>query len=282
MAYGQCAGLLRAVENPVTDERRRRRARRARRMRQRRYTVPIICGYCANCSAPMVGTRTQFYFHKPSEIRKYCSRECQTTHQFKGAKTRTDHTCRNCGQSYRPRRSTKGQGEKYCSRKCAFADIRSWMNNDAKRRTRDTPKKSIDRERRLYVKWSTEAIVSCLSCRRLYKKSTGVSRCCSKKCASHRQADLISRPRATRHCKECGVWYSAVFGYRNRDCCSDECEQARYRKLRREHKAIDKALRRSKEKHAPETIDPLLIFERDGWQCQYCGCEYPSGATRHQ
>src|SRR5690606_24635862 len=263
----------------LTPEQRARRSRRPRK-RVRTYAVPLICGYCAGCGGSFIATRTQCRWHKKDESpRKYCSRKCQHEHQFAEAKARTDRVCQCCQKTFRTKRV--GDGDKYCSRECAFKDWRSWRKPqiaNLRRRSIDTPRKMVLRERGVYRRWSAASKSPCAACRELFVRSKGFGdRHCSMECAQRTQADLASRPGASKHCKECGIWFSGLLGFRRMEYCSDGCRDISQSRYRRVAKSKDKAVRRARERfNGPYVaIDPIVVFERDGWACRYCGCDTP-------
>src|SRR5690606_20192230 len=84
-------------------------------------------------------------------------------------------------------------------------------------------------------------------------------------------------PGASKHCKECGNWFSGLLGFRRMEYCSDGCRDISQSRYRRVAKSKDKAVRRARERfNGPYVaIDPIVVFERDGWACRYCGCDTP-------
>jgi 5-methylcytosine-specific restriction endonuclease McrA len=56
--------------------------------------------------------------------------------------------------------------------------------------------------------------------------------------------------------------------------CSETCATRQYRRLDR---AREHARRRAIRSVTIETVDPLLVFERDGWVCQICRIITPRG-----
>lgn len=85
----------------------------------------------------------------------------------------------------------------------------------------------------------------------------------------------IRQSRPERPCAACGEAFIPVHGQRR--YCSDAC-------ARRRRKRIEKRLRRARKRAVQcERIDPMLVFARDRWRCQLCGCSTPKryqGAMR--
>ena len=67
-------------------------------------------------------------------------------------------------------------------------------------------------------------------------------------------------------CQECGRKFSARYGDKRRGFCSSECSN-------RFHGRINKRVRRAKLKSDGQVdrINPLDVYERDGWVCGICG-----------
>ncbi len=66
-------------------------------------------------------------------------------------------------------------------------------------------------------------------------------------------------------CQECGKVFEAPYGDKRRQFCSVECGK-------RFNGRISKHVRRGRLRGNPtERLDPLAVFERDGWICGICG-----------
>lgn len=75
-----------------------------------------------------------------------------------------------------------------------------------------------------------------------------------------------------RPCVVCGVAFSST-GQRI-ICHSEACRKRRLRQgdYYKRRKKIDKHVRRARLKGVEaERIDPIVVYERDGWRCQLCG-----------
>src|SRR5690606_28730512 len=83
-----------------------------------------------------------------------------------------------------------------------------------------------------------------------------------------------------RPCGGCGRRALGIGEYR-RAC--PECRKHAKRKHRRtesvkRQRRVDKARRRAIERGAEaDRIDPIKVFERDGWRCHLCGQRTPKG-----
>lgn len=96
---------------------------------------------------------------------------------------------------------------------------------------------------------------------------------CSTQCRmDHNRAQSSRRFREWYHkdrtplpslpCAECGVQFSPTLPHMTH--CSDECRRKR-------HWRVWRSVRRSRLKGATiETVDPIKVFDRDGWRCHLC------------
>jgi hypothetical protein len=153
-------------------------------------------------------------------------------------------TCLGCGKTYVNKRRSKTEGMKYCSRECAYTGLR--VTRALAKAERDAPKQlTADRNR-------------------LIRKLLGIMR----ERARAQHIDELKYTKATTPCAVCGAPCGYVFG-RGRKYCSDACHKLSdaFTASRR----ADKARRRAKERHRKaDRIDPIKVFERDGWRCHIC------------
>lgn len=75
----------------------------------------------------------------------------------------------------------------------------------------------------------------------------------------------MSNDQAERRCPECGAPLPPYDFGRPRRFCSAAC-------TRRAHKRAGRKVKRARKKGAVivETVDPVRVFERDGWVCVEC------------
>lgn len=209
--------------------------------------VSKLCGWC---SKSMV--------LKPSvtKVQSYCSITCsmKARRHREGAHQRVKLiACVACGKSRAVRRSIRigKESGKYCSRECAF-------------HSRALVCKEAAALRRIALNWAPKPNL-------LVQAEIAALR---------RIARFVGRRIKTlRPCTACGT-RTIGYGERKRICASCKQEKIRqYRKTapsRKAHKRIYKARRRAIERglHADQ-IDPIKVFERDGWRCHLCGCKTP-------
>ena len=175
--------------------------------------------------------------------------------------------CRRCGAVYYTKRP-RGEGEKYCSRPCAFDDLQSWH----KVKYRLEPKEAT-----LYP--------NCEVCGKVAARH-GV-KTCSAECRRIRTNQVSrnhtirhdDRDRSPRQCRQCQQVFRPQYGDKHRTFCSDFCKTAHkhvlslarlkdqaQRRLHRQQR--DRRLRGG---NLPVEYDPTPIFIRDNWTCQICG-----------
>lgn len=222
---------------------------------------------------------------------RFCSETCQRAWWKKNReKAGKKHTfvCQQCGKMYR---TTHLDRDTCCSRECGLA---------------------YSAKTALATRFEAEAVDKvCLSCGQRFKDWPSKPDYCSDECKERgvrlvcdvcggtffgilyakycsRECELESGRRRYEQymtekvgerayvCLECGRSFEAPYGNKRRRFCSDAC-------ARRYHGRIHKKQRRALKKTngAVERIDPLQVYERDGWICGICGkrvrreCEYP-------
>lgn len=170
-------------------------------------------------------------------------------------KARGPFICLGCGRSYWTKRAKGTGGEKYCSRECFFALM-------AKQKEGRLEEKRLKRGQK---------VRECRQCGSMFAYKTAHHRLCSDECRK-KDACVRSRVRSVKnkvvrtvHCKECRKVFATEYGPKRRTFCSRHCGQ-------RNVARIEKAVRRARRRRVPcESIDPLEVFQRDGWICMICG-----------
>lgn len=184
-------------------------------------------------------------FVASSSDRMYCSKRCAGLVNF-GC---TSSVCVHCGKHYTPKRSNRTT---YCSRECAFAH---------------KGQQAVARElgRLQQVRIVVQHV--CMDCGEHVKAKR--LRCdeCTKRVKREKQAqrDAANKSIETLTCSECGKRFDTIYGVTNKRFCSVECGRVHSRR-------VEKAKRRARQRAvAYESIDPIAVFERDGWRCHICG-----------
>ncbi len=202
---------------------------------------------CQLCSAPFVALYPRA---------KWCSRRCSSKAQnsrFKRASA--TRRCAVCEGAYRPRRDDRTPT---CSRSCSKRYPSLFKP--------ESP-----------APFSSLHALTC-RCGRMFLSRFKRS-ACSDACAKAMQSEknkvrnmekrasfLVSRP-----CKHCGALFTPEYGAKNRAFCSKRC--ARRASRAAGGKCHRKRARRFGVQYEP--VNPIKVFERDGWRCQICAKETP-------
>ena len=168
--------------------------------------------------------------------------------------------CQGCDKEYYTRRP-HGEGEKFCSRECAYSNQEKWNKIIDPEHRHDLKGEYCELPEYCQVNYD-----NCIECGDIF-----VKRYAAQYCQKHRGYQPIERECT---CKICGTEYIATgVGSGRSAYCSDQCRQEQ----ERIHRRIYKIKRRAqKQTNGPyENIDPFEIFERDSWICQGCGISTP-------
>lgn len=178
---------------------------------------------------------------------RFCSRECQGRAQLK---KRDEAVCQNCLNRFVPKARDR---TRFCSRACSFAH----RTANAKGRL---PRRPISR--RIWIG-------ECTQCAQPFVRRQQ-ARYCSLRCGQV-AAQMRKCPdgRTGRGCAECARYFTPVYGDKRRRFCSDACAARQGQRVARRRR--DAALRGA----YAEAVDPLVVFERDGWKCRLCGRRTP-------
>lgn len=200
---------------------------------------------CPNCNAPVTG----------HAAKKYCCEACQREHHqanyVRPAEISQAYECEHCNQSFKPKRHDR---TRFCSRECAFA------------------KRKVEAEQRAeQPKPRKPNLVSdCTVCGSAFEHTMPGAMYCNPRCnAKAFAAANDNRDRSPRLCAECGTSFAPEYGNKRRNFCSLDCAS---RNARRRVKLKRKARMRTAE---AEAVDPIQVFERDGWCCYMCGISTP-------
>ncbi len=160
------------------------------------------------------------------------------------AALRRYYRCKTCDKSFLPKSQ---RYKKYCSRKCAFSDHKAWFKHRPK------------------VKIKKEYVPRCKVCAVILSRR-------SQYCDDHRPI-YISKPQL-RHCRKC----NKELGIKSAK--SKLCEKCRKKGQKERHRLKHGKVRKHRHRARKygvkyEPINPLTVFERDGWHCQVCGVRTP-------
>jgi 5-methylcytosine-specific restriction endonuclease McrA len=217
---------------------------------------------CAHCAARIV-PRTNATNGLPSvRERKFCGTKCrQAAKDRKKAESRkasgyrkrlpiVEVSCGGCGVTVL-RHAGANDAARYCSIDCYHHAIRAVGAE-------------VAALRRIGARWADSPYTGKVS--REAK-------------ALRRIAQYVERPRkTTRPCKRCGAPTVGTLEIVRccRRCKAEAARQARQTESGKAVRRIHKAKRRAVERGLDaERIDPIKVFERDGWRCYLCGIDTP-------
>lgn len=258
---------------------------------------------CSHCGKVIVFNRGEHY---GSSGYYYCSDVCfafapSQNHRVRdagrlGTLYPTPRHCKNCGAYFSPARSRR-QDIAFCSKECNDAhrskndrrylvgrtgecdmcgEVKPLKHGVRGRKTRcaDCQPRWIEKERREREEREARerfvAVVGFVARREEKWRNREAER------AERRRLKELSRQEAllTRRCRVCGdllLPFMASVEDGAKTACPDCAEEAR-----RRTKAISRTARKAKQRAVSvESVDPLLVFERDGWVCHICGRPAP-------
>jgi len=172
--------------------------------------------------------------------------------------------CKNCGKQYEnKRKGTKGEGEQYCSKDCAYAHRRGIYSPNY-------TTKVMSPLLTLYYK-------PCEWCGALlHVGPRNPRRFCSRehlllqKKRDDYQVNAQKKVLKARICLCCNKQFTPKYGNKRRLICSSVC----FKKFNNLYGSTHK--RRAKRfGGAYESINSLHVFQRDKWRCQLCGINTP-------
>lgn len=215
----------------------------------------VVTKPCVMCGVQMSGPPAAM------NRRKVCSVACQHAKFSRIGTSPEWGSCLTCGKAMLRTsvRTTLRDGtasshlKKFCSSRCRF---------DAQ---------VVDKS------WVAEAVEyakpHCKTCSATVPR-LGM-RYCSRQCAK----PIAGR----RQCSYCDAWYEPGNWLSN--CCGAEscrgkhkaatADKARKSPKGRANKKKAKTIRRARGRIKAESIDPIAVFERDGWKCRLCGVRTP-------
>lgn len=195
--------------------------------------------------------------------KKFCSRKCKKRYGDRPEnkhKNGDEFNCLGCGITFRRRTNSRNQG-KYCSRECAF-------DNNVQGRLVSLENREIAAS--FSVSYSVYRTICC-DCGTWVTSKGGRLRCepCSIAHKRDRQDELRGIVRTNRTCPECGTIFIPPYGRGGALYCSNDCSSKR-------NKRIGRSRRRARERNAAnDNVDPIAVFNRDGWRCQMCNVRTP-------
>jgi hypothetical protein len=231
--------------------------------------------YCAKCNPKAKIIRPCILCGKTIEGRgdKYCSPECYrkdkgaelAKHLVASPKDIAGHAigevkqcyvCKRCGKEFVPKAKERTV---YCSRECSYADWSAWQGVTEKQ------------ERRPKIEPKPIDAFVCNECGETIKGDDATKSYCSRECLLEHNRRLgrmkmaQAKPLIERTCRHCGKKFTSTYGLKRVAYCSVDCCNHHSRAIsRRYRRAIERGV-------GSERIDPLIVYERDGWRCGICG-----------
>lgn len=157
--------------------------------------------------------------------------------------------CKGCGINFLPKRPSRTT---FCGRDCSYL----WHS---------VQKRVVVRRNRSL----------CETCGTRFEGKTVRSRYCCDDCKRNGRAKTAKVKNESAHkpkqiaCAECGFTFSPNYGDKRRRFCGKDCQGRASRRVRRQK---ERARLRSA---LIESVDPIAVFERDGWKCRECGRSTP-------
>lgn len=224
----------------------------------------VICG--APFSARSMRTRT---------CGMVCGKALSDRARRDNANARKQRRCEQCGAAFTEgnlssRQRAAGHYQRFCSRGCAASAKRLYSD---RREARIAERKRA--AERAGIEWNGPWVPQdavCRCCGASFTAKSASALYCSQQCRNQVYGSRQNpRDRSARPCRECGTEFAPEYGDRRRVYCSDACCQ---RYLRR---CLGNNHRTRARYHgvAYEPVSRLKVFDRDGWQCQICGCRTP-------
>lgn len=208
-----------------------------------------------------------------SKSKKFCCAKCRRANErlnrdldkerLRKAELSPERVCEHCGSTFR-RRSDSKNAARFCSRQCGFD---AGSNISDAQRLRSLAASMI-------VSFTVK-VCCCIACGAHFRAASLGEKYCGQQCRDkinrerYIAANDNGRDRSERPCAECGTTFSPQYGDMRRIFCSSDCSARKNRRVKRKK---DRARMRGA---FVENVDPLVVFDRDGWVCRECGCATP-------
>lgn len=220
---------------------------------------------CAICGGTMDGRGNRA---------RYCSETCINRGTYLRALARTDRPevrCEVCGTDFQMSISAalrNGKSGRFCSSKCTHACKRLYDSHAEKKRAEN----ARYRVREGLLPLPLKTTLLCRICCKPFKQVICTQQICSRECriiedrnrTAKKKKLRHARDRSPRSCKECNQPFAPEYGDKRRIFCSSACSNKQFRRTAKS------ARRHRKRGIAAERVNPIEVFERDGWRCHLC------------
>jgi 5-methylcytosine-specific restriction endonuclease McrA len=195
--------------------------------------------------------------------------------------------CRSCGKptkSLVSKKPTKG----YCRRCAASIGGRASASSGKDRPYTKTDAWLASRAKRTkprisgYIEGSLSKVRfdNCLWCAKPLHTGIKYKRdYCSHECGIRYHSMKRTNVNSPTECVQCGCVFNLIYNPNEpklSSTCSIQCSKTRAREIFLASRARARAKRRAKERGLDnESINPYLVFRRDGWMCKGCGVDTP-------
>lgn len=225
-----------------------------------------------NCLCVVCGVAFLGFVAKSRACGKACGAILAQRRRSERAALSRARICVQCGAHFTEGRRSKaqidaGHRQLFCSTKCCGAAKR--IHADKREAKRAWNAKNAARK-----KTAPPRSAKCTECDQEFTLVRLGRLVCSSICSNERARRLANAKKIefvpiSFKCEECGDSALAqAAGASRRFCCRD-CAR---KHAKRVSKQIDRARKRSAQ---VESVDPIKVFDRDGWRCHMCHCKTP-------
>lgn len=178
--------------------------------------------------------------------------------------------CAQCGKNAaRPYRGS-GVRPTLCSSACKTA---AWRGRNPDYNKANREREAISRRLRPHVVVKMPLEVK--HCQECGCRFHGAGLVCGDECRKAKACRVIREASAAKHskeercCAECGKVFTPQYGDNLRKFCSRDCSKRSVKRTYRKRK------RATLKAATVESVNPTMVFERDGWKCQICFVKTP-------